>query len=117
MVCEALQKRTTAEWEHRLLAADIPHAPVLSVGQALRQPQIVARGLVQSMPHPRLGGVEVVGSPIRMSGAAPVPAEPAPLLGEHTRSVLSDVLGMTDDEIDALHSDGVLGIGETWTRA
>ncbi len=116
MVCEALQKRTTAEWEQLLLAADIPHAPVLSVGQALRQPQVTARGLVQSMPHPRLGGVEVVGSPIRLSGAAAVQVQPAPLLGEHTRTVLSDVLGMTEDELDALEGDGVLGSGDAAAR-
>jgi formyl-CoA transferase/CoA:oxalate CoA-transferase len=117
MVCEALQKHTTAEWEQLLLAADIPHAPVLSVGQALRQPQVAARGLVQNMPHPRLGGVEVVSSPIRMSGAAAVAAQPAPLLGEHTRAVLSDVLKMSDEEIDALQADGVLGGGQTQASA
>jgi formyl-CoA transferase/CoA:oxalate CoA-transferase len=117
MVCEALQKRTTAEWEQLLLAADIPHAPVLSVGQALRQPQVAARGLVQNMPHPRLGGLEVVSSPIRMSGAAAVAAQPAPLLGEHTRAVLSDVLKMSDEELDALEADGVLGGGQTQASA
>ena len=117
MVCEALQKHTTAEWERRLLAADIPHAPVLSVGQALRQPQVTARGLVQSMPHARLGGIEIVGSPIRMSGSAAVPAQPAPLLGEQTRIVLSEVLGMSDGELDALESDGVLGSGEARATA
>ena len=117
LVCEALQKRTTAEWEVLLLAADIPHAPVLSVGQALRQPQVVSRGLVQTMRHPRLGLIEVVGSPLRMSGAAPVPVRPAPLLGEHTRTALAEVLGMTDAELDALERDGVLGPGRSRASA
>jgi crotonobetainyl-CoA:carnitine CoA-transferase CaiB-like acyl-CoA transferase len=109
MVGDALRRRTTAEWEERLLAADIPHAPVLSVGQALRQPQVVARGLVQAMPHPRLGGIDVVGNPIRMSESAPVRPQPAPLLGENTRDVLGTVLGLSAEEIDALESEGVVG--------
>jgi crotonobetainyl-CoA:carnitine CoA-transferase CaiB-like acyl-CoA transferase len=69
------------------------------------------------MPHPRLGGLEVVSSPIRMSGAAAVAAQPAPLLGEHTRAVLSDVLKMSDEELDALEADGVLGGGQTQASA
>jgi crotonobetainyl-CoA:carnitine CoA-transferase CaiB-like acyl-CoA transferase len=108
LVCESLRTRTTAEWEKRLLEADIPHAAVLSVGQALRQPQIAARGLVQPMAHPRLGPIEVVGNPLRLSDADPVPVSPAPLLGQDTRRILQEVLGLNDDQVSSLVSDGVV---------
>ncbi len=108
LVAEALQRRTTADWEQRLLAADIPHAPVLSVGQALREPQAVARNMVRTMDHPRLGSVEVVGSPLRLSAAEPVTPRPAPLLGEDTRRILTSVLGMDTTAVNALELDGVL---------
>ncbi|MCW2550004.1 MAG: L-carnitine dehydratase/bile acid-inducible protein [Mycobacterium sp.] len=108
LVADALRRRTTADWEARLLAADIPYAPVLSVGQALQQPQVVARGLVQSMPHPRLGDIDVVGSPLRLSESPAPDPRPAPLLGEHTRQILHRVLGVTHVTLDSLERDGVL---------
>jgi hypothetical protein len=31
------------------------------------------------------------------------------LLGEHNRDVFTRILGLTDDEVDALTADGVIG--------
>jgi formyl-CoA transferase/CoA:oxalate CoA-transferase len=111
MVAEALRRRSTAAWEERLLAADIPYAPVLSVGQALTQPQAVARQMVQPLDHPRLGQLDVVGSPVKFTNAGAVTPQAAPLLGEHTRQVLTDVLGLDAATLDALEQGGVLSAG------
>jgi formyl-CoA transferase/CoA:oxalate CoA-transferase len=100
--------RPTAWWEERLSAVDIPHAPILTVGQALRHPQVDARGLVHRVDHPRLGPTEVVGPTLAFSRSpAPDPIA-APLLGQHTASVLSGVLGLPKEEIDRLAATGVL---------
>jgi crotonobetainyl-CoA:carnitine CoA-transferase CaiB-like acyl-CoA transferase len=111
MIGAALQQRSTAEWEERLLAADIPHAPVLSVGQALTQPQAAARHMVRPLEHPRLGPLDVVGSPVKFAQTDAVTPQAAPLLGEHTRQVLADVLGLEAGTLDELERDGVLAIG------
>ena len=108
LVSEALRRRTTADWEERLLAADIPHAAVLSVGDALLQPQAAARSMVQEMEHPRLGRIDVVGSPLRLSAAQAAPLRAAPLLGQDTRKVLSAVLGTDAETLDTLERDHVL---------
>jgi len=107
-VSDALRQRSVAEWQAILTAADIPHAPILSVGQVLAHPQVVARGMVTQVEHPVAGGVGAVGSVVKFPGHEPTPARPAPLLGEHTIGLLHDVLGLGQDEIDVLVRDAVV---------
>lgn len=103
-----LNARTTAEWEEVLSAVDLPCAPILTVGQALFQPQVAARGLVRGVEHPRLGPTQVVGPTLAFSrSASPEPA-PAPLLGQDTAAVLGGVLGLSDEEIERLSAAAVI---------
>jgi crotonobetainyl-CoA:carnitine CoA-transferase CaiB-like acyl-CoA transferase len=100
--------RTRAEWEQLLDDADVPHGPILDVAEAIAQDQVRARGVVQTMAHPTAGKVEVIGSPIRASGADREPPGPSPLLGEHTREILTTVLGYDDHTVSRLVADGVV---------
>ena len=58
--------------------------------------------------HPRRGKTKVPISPIRLHGAEPAVARPAPLLGQDTDRVLADILGLSKDELAALHAAGVI---------
>jgi crotonobetainyl-CoA:carnitine CoA-transferase CaiB-like acyl-CoA transferase len=105
---EALvRSQPMAFWAQRLEAAGVPCGPINSVAQALADPQIVARGLRVDLPHPRAGSVPLVASPIVIDGERAVSDQPPPTLGQHTRTVLADVLGLTDTQIDALAASGV----------
>lgn len=61
------------------------------------------------MPHPAVGDVTVPGLPFRWSGIDTWVRTPTPLLGEHNREVLQGMLGVTDDELEALAASGVIG--------
>ena len=109
IVVEILEQRTMDEWHDIFDTGDVPHGPVYSVGDALTQPAVAARGLVRTTDHPRAGKVDVVGSPIQFQGAPfELPAQAAPLLGEHSKQVLRDILGYGDDRIAALAEQGVI---------
>jgi glutaryl-CoA transferase len=54
------------------------------------------------MPHPLSGSMAGVASPMRFSGTPVEYAMPPPLLGQHTREVLSGILGMSGGELDRL---------------
>jgi crotonobetainyl-CoA:carnitine CoA-transferase CaiB-like acyl-CoA transferase len=97
-----------AFWAEELEAAGVPCGPINSIAQALADPQIVARGLRIDLPHPTAQRVPLVASPIVLDGKRAVSDLPPPLLGEHTRSVLGELLGLADAELDALARDRIV---------
>ena len=98
--------RTTAEWEERFNRARALFGPVLSFSQLFAHPQVVAAGLEQEVVHPTAGSVPMLGPVIAMADTPGRIASPPPLLGQHTRAVLSEA-GYTEGEIDELLADGV----------
>lgn len=99
--------RTTAEWLDRLRGR-VPCAPVNDVRQALADPQVLARDMIVEVEHPAFGTLREVRSPVRTEGEIRKPRR-APRLGEHTDSILRDVLGYSDGTIARLRSAGVIG--------
>ncbi|MET8036229.1 CoA transferase [Streptomyces sp. NPDC005345] len=81
----ALARRPAAEWERMLTAAGVPAARVLTVPQALDQPQLRHRGFIAELSRPDGSGtaLPVLGSGVLFDGEAFLPRTPPPLLGEH----------------------------------
>jgi crotonobetainyl-CoA:carnitine CoA-transferase CaiB-like acyl-CoA transferase len=100
----ALAGRTTAEWLE-VLGGEVPCAPVYDLEQALDNPFVAERGDVQVLDHPDRPGFKLVASPIRMG--APVPARPAPKLGQHNQELLT-ALGYDAGTIERLSAAGVI---------
>jgi crotonobetainyl-CoA:carnitine CoA-transferase CaiB-like acyl-CoA transferase len=61
------------------------------------------------MPHPVAGDIPLVASPIRMSHTPVQYRTTPPQLGQHTRAVLSEVLGLSEQTMNELQAQGVLG--------
>jgi len=104
---EQFQTKTTAEWL-ALLRGHVPCAPVNSVSEALQDEQVLAREMIVEVEHPQFGTIREVATPIKTEGVVTRPA-PAPGLGEHTDSILREVLSYGDRTIDALRSKGAIG--------
>jgi crotonobetainyl-CoA:carnitine CoA-transferase CaiB-like acyl-CoA transferase len=102
-----LAGRTTQEWVGALEGAGVPCGPINDLAQVFADPHVQSRGLRVEVPHPLAGKVPVVASPMRFSRTAVRHGTP-PLLGEHTREVLRDVLGMRDEEIETLRRERVI---------
>lgn len=91
-----------------LLECDVPAAPVQDVEDVIACPHLEARNTFWEVNDPTLGKVKVVGNPIKMSGPLPFPPNPPPLPGEHNQEVYGDLLGLGQQQIDALRGKGVL---------
>lgn len=98
---------TRAEWQAKFDEAGVPAGPVNSIGEALTQPQVLAREMVVEVEHPKMGRVKTLGCPIKFSRTPSNVAGPPPLLGEHTREILKTV-GYGDAEIDAMVETGTV---------
>lgn len=97
-----------AHWVEKLQAASVPCGPIRSIPEALESPEVIEAGLVQTIDHPTAGELRTLRSPIGVVGAPETPDRPPPLLGEHTETVLEQVLGLDAAEIAALKADGVV---------
>ena len=92
-----------------LTVAHVPCAPVRTAREVVSDPHLVERGVWVDIEHPRRGKTRVPISPIRLHGSAPSAIErPAPLLGQDTDRVLSELLGLTAEDLAALHAAGVI---------
>jgi formyl-CoA transferase len=97
-----MKRRTNREWIERFDAANVPCGPINNYQEVFENPQVQHRGLRVEMPHPLAGSIPGVASPMRFSETPVEYLMPPPLLGQHTREVLSDVLGMSSEELDRL---------------
>ena len=80
--------QTQAHWIEVLNAAGVPCGPVLTLDQALADPQVVHEQMVLDVPHPGRGSVRMTGFPLKFSGTPLRMRRPAPELGADTREVL-----------------------------
>ena len=92
----------------RLAAAGIPCGEVLGLHEALTSKRATDAGLVTTQPHPEVGSTQVLAPPYRFDGERlPVRSAPPPL-GEGTRDVLQSLLGLSDEQLTRLKTDGVV---------
>jgi crotonobetainyl-CoA:carnitine CoA-transferase CaiB-like acyl-CoA transferase len=92
-----------------LLARGIPAAGVLDVNEVLTHPQLEARGFWQWMEREHVGAQPHPVAPYR-TGAAPHALDwPAPTLGQQSREVLRELLGLSEQDLDDLEREGVSG--------
>ncbi|MEX2599472.1 MAG: CaiB/BaiF CoA-transferase family protein [Dehalococcoidia bacterium] len=105
---EAMKSKTTAEWVEILSGMGVPVGPVQNIAEVAQDPQVNHRGMFVEMDHPALGKVKFTGNPIKMSRTPSGPSAVPPLLGQHTKDVLADLLGMPETDVEGLASDGVV---------
>lgn len=108
LIRQATVFKTTAQWVSELEQAGVPCGPINDLAQMFKDPQVLARGLAVNIEHPLAGTVPQVASPIRLSETPVEYRQAPPLLGEHTESVLKEVLGLDAGAVHELRSAGVL---------
>lgn len=105
------EKRTTTEWLVILQDAGVPAGPVLSIREMHAHPQTIAREMVPELDHPVAGKVQTIGLPVKFSATPGKVAAPAPLHGQHTREILSEI-GYSQSETEALVAERAVGISK-----
>lgn len=96
---KSVQELVTLFTEH-----EVPYAPILGIGEALAQPQAVAREMVVETEHQTLGKIPIVNRSIKFPGNPQATPEAPPVLGQHTQEILADILELTPQQIEALRA-------------
>ena len=90
-----------------LVAADVPCAPCVKRDHLEASEQIAAIGALETYITEAMGKLTVPTPPVQFEGAAASQAEPSPLLGQHSRSILAE-LGWDNGAIDDLINSGAV---------
>ncbi|MCC6386225.1 MAG: CoA transferase [Dehalococcoidia bacterium] len=94
--------RTAFEAERAMVTAGVPAAAIRRATDLHRDPQLAHRGFFVPFDHPEIGRVPYDGFATRFSAKAVSLHTRAPLLGEHTVEVLTEIFGMAEDEVAEL---------------
>jgi crotonobetainyl-CoA:carnitine CoA-transferase CaiB-like acyl-CoA transferase len=104
----AIVGRRRDEWIGLLREAGVPTGAVRTIDEALADPQIAARDMLARVVHPTIGSLDVLGVPVKLSETPGAVRTAPPLLGEHTRAVLTADVGLDEDTIERLRLAGVV---------
>jgi formyl-CoA transferase len=108
MVRALVKERTRDDWMERLDKAGVPAGAIRTVGEVCDSDLLKARGMIARMEHAGAGVVKAVKNAVHLS-ATPLDAYVAPpQLGQHTREVLTGLLGYSMAEVEKLARDGVV---------
>lgn len=99
--------RDADEIERELQKAGVPAYLAVLQDDYVRDAQLAHRGHLVSLPHPLHGSTTVEGARVRLVDTPGGPRAAAPMLGEHTREILTE-LGYSADRVDELETRGVL---------
>ena len=102
------RQKTKAEWIHLLEEAKVPCGPINNFKEVFEDPQVQARGIEVTVPHPAVGQMKLVASPMHLSQSPVQYNMPPPMLGQHTREVLQEHLMLDSKAIEKLYDKGVL---------
>jgi crotonobetainyl-CoA:carnitine CoA-transferase CaiB-like acyl-CoA transferase len=108
IVAEWTSSLPAAEIEARAVEHDVPVATAYTSADICADPHMAARADLVSVDDPVLGAVRQQAPFPRIVGEVPAPPTGAPRLGEHTREVLSELVGVSDAELDQLAADHVI---------
>ena len=95
------------DWLHKLIAKDVPAAPINTLDEVFADPQVKSYGFPLEVEHPQMGKMQLIGNAVDMSRTPPTIDRPPPVLGEQTDEVLS-ALGLNAREIADLRGKGAI---------
>ncbi len=108
ILCEVLRKKTRDEWISIFDKAGLTCSPVNNIEQVVKDPQVRAREMIIELTHPRLGKLNMVGTPMKFSRTPCQINKASPELGEHNKEILTDQLNFSEAEIEKLREEEVI---------
>lgn len=107
LIEEVTQTEPTKHWIELLQKGGVPCAPIQDYSQVFNDPSLISRDFFADLPHVTLGKVRAIGNPMRFSETPVQMRFAGPLLGQHSREVLSE-LGTSETEIRRLIGKGIV---------
>jgi len=108
LIAQTLKTDVADVWVSNLEAARVPCGRVNSVSAALDDEHTKARRMVETVEHPTIGELKVIGTPFKMSGTPTSIRRAPPTLGQHTEDILCGELGLTRERVAELRTKKII---------
>ncbi|MFT5722483.1 MAG: crotonobetainyl-CoA:carnitine CoA-transferase CaiB-like acyl-CoA transferase, partial [Motiliproteus sp.] len=103
-----ISKQPSAWWLEKLAEGGVPCGPINDLEQVFADPQVQHRQMQVALEHPEAGSVPSIANPIRFSETPIEYAKASPLLGQHSKQVLQQLLDLSDDQWQSLRSNSIV---------
>jgi succinate--hydroxymethylglutarate CoA-transferase len=100
--------KTTQEWLEVFEGSGLPYSAVNDIQGTLNHKHVLARDMVKEMNHEWCGDIKMVNTPVKYSESKPSIRIAPPILGQHTRQVLREDLGLSEEDIEELMAEGAV---------
>ncbi|MBN1835795.1 MAG: CoA transferase, partial [Spirochaetales bacterium] len=94
--------KSTDQWRAVFEKLELPHSPINTIDRVAEDPNVNYRKMIVEIDQPEAGKMKIAGSPFHLSETPGTVRSPAPLLGEHTATVLREILGYSAGRIREL---------------
>jgi crotonobetainyl-CoA:carnitine CoA-transferase CaiB-like acyl-CoA transferase len=108
LIEQALERASAEAWITKLKAAGVPCGRINSVAEALSDPHTDARSMIETVEHPTVGTLRMLGIPFKFSDTPATVRRPPPTLGQHSEEILASELGIDASAIARLRQDKVI---------
>jgi succinate--hydroxymethylglutarate CoA-transferase len=108
LIGDAFARDNADVWLSKLKAVGVPCGKINSVAAALADPHTAARSMVETVEHPTIGALKMLGMPFKFSDTKPSVRRAPPTLGQHTDEILAMELGLDANAIAQLRRDKVI---------
>ena len=86
----------------------VPCGKINSVAEALDDPHTAARNMIETVEHPSIGALKILGIPFKFSDTGCSVRRAPPTLGQHNQEILAEELGLDDHAIAELRQAKVI---------
>ncbi|XP_026322139.1 succinate--hydroxymethylglutarate CoA-transferase-like [Hyposmocoma kahamanoa] len=107
-ISEATKKKTKKEWWEIFKQSAFAVGPVNTIKEVFEDEHVKAIGTVKELPHPVIGSIKTTAPPTVYSEGGNFARTAPPLLGEHTKEILTDFLGYNETQIESLYDGKVV---------
>jgi crotonobetainyl-CoA:carnitine CoA-transferase CaiB-like acyl-CoA transferase len=108
LIEQALSQDEADAWLDKLKAVGVPCGRINTVAEALDDPQTLARNMIETIEHPTIGALKMLGIPFKLSDTKCSVRRPPPTLGQHTDEILAGELGLSAEAIAQLRRDKIV---------
>lgn len=102
LIEEKVRDMTRDDAVEYFVEARVPVAPVYNVDDVVKDPYLIERDMFTTVEHKKAGEIKVVNFPVKLSETPGEIKSASPVIGEHNETVLKEVLGYNDKQIEAL---------------